>query len=53
MGEKRFLPAIREKTEEGKVDKHCPDDDQHGCDKRTSLRALNDAFLGKSSGKDP
>jgi hypothetical protein len=39
--------------EKGEDDQPCPDDNQHGCDKRTSLRALNDAFLDKSSGKDP
>jgi hypothetical protein len=39
--------------EKGEDDQPCPDDNQHGSDKRTSLRALNDAFLDKSSGKDP
>jgi len=51
--EKRFLSGIRKKMEKGEDDQPCPDDTQHGCDKRTSLRALNDAFLDKSSGKDP
>jgi hypothetical protein len=51
--EKRFLSGIRKKIEKGEDDQPRPDDNQHGSDKRTSLRALNDAFLDKSSGKDP
>ena len=39
--------------EKGEVISPCSDDNQHGCDKRTSLRALNDAFLDTSIGKDP
>ena len=37
----------------GKNHQPCPDDDQHSGDKRTRFWALNNAFLNKSSGKDP
>jgi len=53
MGEKRFSPAIRKKMEKGKNDQPCPGDEQHSGDKRTRFWALNNAFLNKSSGKDP
>jgi hypothetical protein len=37
----------------GKDDQPCPDEDQHSGDKRTRFWTLNNAFLNKSSGKDP